>query len=200
MSADRTDGGRSALAARTGLHAPTAVIASPQSWLPQSWLPGRVESYAPCPAIWSARAPSKKSSCRRTRASEDVPRRRENFVREDRILDRPGERQSADNSSKGGDGPPTPGGGGAPEEAREPLQLSAHEGRGAGANSFVSARHVSAQCGQRTAIRAVREMSFGQIAGNEISDIRISALQLGAVLQGMRHRLGREIFLTCEMP
>src|SRR5204862_3860668 len=86
-----------------------------------------------------------KRSCRRAGASEDLPRRRENFVREDGILDRAGERQSADNSSEGGDGPPTPGGGGAPEEAREPLQLSAHVGRGAAANSFASARHVSAQ-------------------------------------------------------
>src|SRR5215831_4549085 len=174
---------------------PTAVIASPRSWLPRS-----SETLHSVPRHLVSRSAFKKRSCRRAGASEDVPRRRENFVREDGILDRAGERQSADNSGKGSDGPPTPGGGGAREEAREPLQLSAHVGRGAGANSFAAARHVSAQCGQRTAIRAVCQMAFGQITGNKISDVRISALQLGAVLQGMRHRLGREIFLGCEMP
>src|SRR5215472_7380714 len=132
---------------------PTAVIASPRSWLPRS--SGKLRSV---PRHLGSKSAFKKRSCRRAGASEDVPRRRENFVREDAIFDRAGEHQSADNSSKGGDGPPTPRGGGAPEEAREPLELSAHVGRGAGANSFASARHVSAQCGQRTAIRAVREM------------------------------------------
>jgi hypothetical protein len=107
-------------------------------------------------------------SSRRVGASEDLPRRREYFVREDGILDRAGERQCADNSSEGGDGPPTPGGGGAPKEAGEPFQLSTQVGRSAGANSFASARHVSAQRGQRTAIRAIGEMAFGQIIGNEI--------------------------------
>src|SRR5262249_62325957 len=105
---------------------------------------------------------------RRGGAPAEAPRRRENFAREDGILDRAGERQSADNSNKGGDGPPTPGGGGAPEEASEPLQLSAHVGRGAGANSFASARHVSAQCGPRHATRAVRAMAFGQIPRQQI--------------------------------
>src|SRR5215470_3577672 len=76
----------------------------------------------------------------------------------------------------------------------------AHVGRSAGANSFASARHISAQYGQRTAIRAICEMAFGQITRNKIGDIRISPLQFGAFLQCMRHRLRREIFLGCEMP
>jgi hypothetical protein len=63
------------------------------------------------------------------------------------ILDRTGERQCADNSGKGGDGAPTPGGGGAPEQASERFQLRAHVRRSAGANSFASARHISAQRG-----------------------------------------------------
>src|SRR6516164_3376867 len=174
---------------------PKPAIASPRSWLPRS--SGKLRSV---PRHLVSKSAFEKRSCRRAGASEDLPRRRENFVRENGILDRAGERQSADNASKGGDGPPTPGGGGAPEETREPLQLSAHVGRGAAANSFASARHVSAQRGQRTAIRAIHEMAFGQVTGNKISDVRISALQLGAVLQGMRHRLGREIFFGCEMP
>ena len=48
------------------------------------------------------------------------------LFRENGILDRAGERHCADNPGEGGDGPPTPGGGGAPTEAREPLQHSAH--------------------------------------------------------------------------
>ena len=43
-------------------------------------------------------------------------------------------------------------------------------------------------------------MAFGQIARNKIGDIRKSPLQFGALLQCMRHRLSREIFLGCEMP
>ena len=58
--------------------------------------------------------PPKRSS-RRAGASENVPRRRQNFVRQRGILDRTGERQCADNSGEGGDGATTPNGGGAPK-------------------------------------------------------------------------------------
>jgi len=47
------------------------------------------------------------------RASEALPRRRQDFFRQVGILDRAGERHRADNSGEGGDGPPAPGGGGA---------------------------------------------------------------------------------------
>jgi hypothetical protein len=43
-------------------------------------------------------------------------------------------------------------------------------------------------------------MAFGQIPRNKIGDIRISPLQFDNLLQCMRHRLSREIFLGCEMP
>ena len=43
-------------------------------------------------------------------------------------------------------------------------------------------------------------MAFGQIIGNKIGDIRISALPSGALFHCTRHCLGREIFLGCEMP
>src|SRR6516165_8581772 len=57
---------------------------------------------------------SRKRSSRRTGDSEDLPRCRQDFFRQGGILDRAGERHRADNSGEGGDGPPTPGGGGAP--------------------------------------------------------------------------------------
>ena len=43
-------------------------------------------------------------------------------------------------------------------------------------------------------------MAFGQIIGHKIGDICISALQSGDLFQCTRDRLGREIFLGCEMP
>src|SRR5215471_20484119 len=56
-----------------------------------------------------------KRSSRRAGASENLPRRRQNLVRQRGILDRTGERQCADNSGEGGDGATTPDGGGAPK-------------------------------------------------------------------------------------
>jgi hypothetical protein len=44
------------------------------------------------------------------------------------------------------------------------------------------------------------EMAFGQITRNKIGDIRISPLQFGALLQCVRHRLSREIFLGAKCP
>src|SRR6516165_5044199 len=109
-------------------------------------------------------------------------------------------RSSMRRPNEGCNGPPTPGGRGAPKKARELPQRGAHVGRSAGANSFASARHISAQCGQRTAIRAICEMAFGQITRDKIGDIPVSPLQFGALRQCMRHGLSREIFLGCEMP
>jgi len=80
-----------------------------RSWLPPS------SGKLPSVSRHSVTRCLHKRSSRRAGASENLPRRRQNFVRQRGILDRTGERQCADNSGEGGDGATTPDGGGAPK-------------------------------------------------------------------------------------